>query len=111
MNIRQWEVWKSRPVGFERDHWFVIISGQERCHEPKQIAVDGLACFSYRGSQRKSEVKLNSADGFPQPTLCQCVFIYSLAKSGLHDCVGSVTWERQQQIKKTITEVFRLEPS
>jgi hypothetical protein len=31
MRIHQWEVWKTRPPGFEADHWFVIISGQERC--------------------------------------------------------------------------------
>ena len=23
MKIHQWEVWKTRPPGFEADHWFV----------------------------------------------------------------------------------------
>jgi len=36
MKIRQWEVWKCQPEGFARDHWFVIVSGQERCDEPRQ---------------------------------------------------------------------------
>ena len=108
MKIRQWEVWKSRPPGFERDHWFVVFSGQERCDEPRQILVNGLACFSLRGALLKSEVMLNGADGFPNPTVCQCDLIYSLPKSGLRDGLDPVSWERQQQIKSKIKEVFRL---
>ena len=45
MKIRQWEIWKSRPPGFERDHWFVIVSGQERLDNPQHRQINGLACF------------------------------------------------------------------
>ena len=109
MKLRQWEIWKARPAGFERDHWFVIMSGQERCDEPRQLLVNGLACFSLRGQLLKSEVRLNSADGFQMPTVCQCDYVYSLEKSRLHSGLGSVSWERQQAIKAKLKEVFRLE--
>jgi len=56
MKIRQWEVWKTRPPGFERDHWFVIISGQERLDSARHTQVNGLACFTLRGSPLKTDV-------------------------------------------------------
>ncbi len=108
MKPRQWEIWKSRPAGFERDHWFVICSGQERCDEPRQIMVNGLACFTLRGQALKSEVRLDRADGFDAPTVCQCDYLYALEKSPLHSSMGAVSWERQQQIKAKLKEVFRL---
>ena len=106
--MRQWEVWKARPPGFQTDHWFVIVSGQERCDEPRQLMVNGLACFSLRGSIRKSAVQLNGADGFSASTVCQCDYLYPLEKSKLHSPLGSVSWERQQQLKSKIREVLRL---
>ncbi len=108
MKLRPFEVWKCRPPGFERDHWFVIISNQERCDEPRQLLVNGLACFNLRGQPLKSEVRLNSAEGFPLPTVCQCDFIYALEKSKLHSSQGPVSWERQQAIKAKLKEVLRL---
>ncbi len=30
MKIHQFEIWKARPPGFETDHWFVVVSPQER---------------------------------------------------------------------------------
>jgi mRNA-degrading endonuclease toxin of MazEF toxin-antitoxin module len=108
MKPRQWEIWKAKPPGFEREHWFVIVSGDERCDETRQVLVNGLACFSLRGDPRKSEVRLNGADGFTSPTVCQCDFLYSIPKSILHSNIGNVTWERQQQIKSKLKEVFRL---
>jgi len=107
MKIHQWEVWKSRPPGFERDHWFVIISGQERCDEPRQLNVNGLACFTLRGPLLKSQVQLNSADGFAAPTALQCDYLYGLEKKGLHSSQGLVSWERQQAIKSKVREVLR----
>jgi mRNA-degrading endonuclease toxin of MazEF toxin-antitoxin module len=108
MKMRQWEIWKARPPGFERDHWFVIVSGQERCEEPRQLLVNGLACWTLRGDPRKVEVRLNGADGFEVPTVCQCDFLYSLPKNALHTKLGTVTWERQQHIKSKLKEVLRL---
>ncbi|NOS70298.1 MAG: hypothetical protein HOP33_10250 [Verrucomicrobia bacterium] len=90
MKIRQWEIYKARPPGFEKDHWFVIVSGQERCDEARQLLVNGLACWTLRGDVRKSEVRLNGADGFQSATVCQSDFLYSLPKSGLHSPLGSV---------------------
>lgn len=108
MKLRQWEVWKAKPSGFEREHWFVIMSGPERCDEPRHLNINGLACFTLRGDLRKSEVRLNSADGFAMPTVCQCDFLYSTPKIILHSNIGTVSWERQQQIKSKIKEVLRL---
>jgi hypothetical protein len=108
MNIRQWEIWKCKPEGFERDHWFIIISNQERCSSEHRRSVNGLACFSLRGSPNLTEIRLNGADGFDAPTVCQCDFIYPLTKQKLHSRLGAVAWERQQQIKAKLKEVFRL---
>ncbi|MCI0348017.1 MAG: hypothetical protein L0Z53_01200 [Acidobacteriales bacterium] len=108
MKVRQWEVWKSRPPGFERDHWFVILSPQERCDDPRQLLVNGLACFSLRGTPDKVEVRLNSADGFQTATVCDCDFVYVLEKVKLHSALGLVSWERQQTIKAKLREVLRL---
>ena len=108
MRIRQWEVWKAKPEGFNGDHWFVIVSGQERCDVSQQLLVNGLACWTLRGSLRRSEVQLNGADGFTAPTACQCDFLYSLPKSALHSSLGLVSWERQQQLKSKLEEVLRL---
>lgn len=108
MKIRQWEVWKARPEGFGRDHWFVIASGQERCDAPHQLLVNGVACWSLRGQPRRTEVLLDGADGFTMPTVCQCDFFYSLPKSALHSSLGLVSWERQRQISAKLKEVLRL---
>jgi hypothetical protein len=108
MNIRQWEIWKAKPPGFEKDHWFAIVSGQERCDEPRQLLVNGLACWTLRGDVRKMEVRLDAADGFSAPTVCQCDYVYSLEKSRLHSGQGAVSWERQQQLKSKLKEVLRL---
>ena len=69
MKIRQWEVWKCKPEGFERDHWFVIVSNQERCNSERLLMVNGLACFSLRGEARGTEIRLNGADGFEAATV------------------------------------------
>jgi mRNA-degrading endonuclease toxin of MazEF toxin-antitoxin module len=107
MKPRQWDIWKCKPPGFEREHWFVIISGQERCDASRMQLVNGLACFTLRGSQGPLEVRLNGADGFDLPTVCQCDFIYPLPKSMLHSPLGQVCWERQQQIKSRVKEILR----
>lgn len=68
---------------------------------------NGLACFSLRGEPSKTDVRLNGADGFDVPTVCQCDFVFALPKEKLHDGRGSVSWERQQQIKAKLKEVRR----
>jgi hypothetical protein len=108
MTLRQREIWKPRPPGFERDHWFVILSAQERLDYPHRLLVNGLACYSLHGEPKKLDVRLNGADGFSAPTVCQCDFIFPLEKSKLHSCLGSVSWERQQAITAKLKEVLRL---
>ena len=108
MSVRQWEIWKGRPPGFERDHWFVIASGQERLDSPQHPQVNGLACFTLRGEPLKTDVRLNGADGFEAATVCQCDLIYLLDKTKLHSRIGLVSWERQQQLKYKLREVLRL---
>ena len=70
--------------------------------------VNGLACFTLRGNPLKSEVRLNSADGFDGATVCQCDYLYALPKARIHSKLGFVSWERQQQIKARLKEVLRL---
>jgi hypothetical protein len=108
MRIHHWEVWKSRPPGFNSDHWFVIVSGQERCDEPRQLYVNGLACFTLRGPLGKTEAQLDSAVGFAGPTTVQCDYIYSLEKVTLYSSQGLVSWERKERLKSKLKEVLRL---
>jgi hypothetical protein len=108
MNLHQWEIWKCRPPGFARDHWFVLLSGQERLDHPHRLQINGLACYKLQGEPKKLDVRLNGADGFDGPTVCQCDFIFILDKSALQSCLGAVTWERQQAIKSKLKEVHRL---
>lgn len=108
MSLRQWEIWKGRPQGFAVDHWFVLISGQERLDSPRLPQVNGLACFTLRGQPMPTDVCLNSADGFSARTVCQCDLVYFLDKQKLHSPLGPVSWERQQQIKSKIKELLRL---
>jgi mRNA-degrading endonuclease toxin of MazEF toxin-antitoxin module len=106
--MRQFEIWKAQPAGFESPHYFVIISGDERCQAARQVFVNGLACFTLRGQPSPLEVRLNGADGFDHATVCQCDFLYSLQKSQLKEKLGTVGYERQQQIKERIRNIFRL---
>jgi len=108
MRIRQWEIWKSKPPGFETNHWFVVVSAQERLDNERFTKINGLACFTLRSEPLNTDVRLNSADGFETATVCQCYLVYFLDKSKLHSPLGSVSWERQQRIKGKLKEVFRL---
>lgn len=89
-------------------HWFVILSPPELCADPRELSVNGLACWTLRGEPSKIEVRLNSAEGFDRPTVCACDFLYVLAKRSLSHPLGIVSWERQQLIKAKLKEVFRL---
>lgn len=106
-SLRQWEIWKAKLPDFRVDHWFVLISPQERLDSPKLIQVNGLVCYTLRGEPFKTDVRLNSADGFAAPTVCQCDLVFVLDKRTLYDRAGIVSWERQQQIKTKVKEVLR----
>jgi hypothetical protein len=111
MIVRPWEIWKARPHGVAQDHWFVILAGEERLQSPTHNQINGLACYTLRGSIRSTDVVLNSADGFQARTVCQCDLIYLLEKKMLHSCLGLVSYERQQAIKRKLIEVFRIIPA
>ena len=83
MKLHQGEIWKCRPPGFARDHWFVILSGEERLDHPQRLQVNGLACYKLQGEAKRLDVRLNGADGFDGPTVCQCDFIFILEKASL----------------------------
>jgi hypothetical protein len=69
MKIRQWEIWKAKPAGFETAHWFVILSCAERL-DSNRTAINGLACYTLRAHAAAStDVRLNSTDGFSAATL------------------------------------------
>jgi hypothetical protein len=107
MKIRQWEVWKSKPHGFQNAHWFVVISGQELCDSERSLNVNALACFTLRGAPNPLGVVLDGADGMSAPTIVPCTYFHGLPKASLHDGLGQISWERQQQIKSKIKELFR----
>jgi hypothetical protein len=105
---RQWEIWKHPAMG--RDHWYVLLSGQERL-DSRHEQINGLICFTLRGPLSKTDVALNSADGFQVPTACQCDLIYPADKSRLYDRLGRVSDFRQDAIKRKLIEVLRLTPN
>ena len=107
MKIRPWEVRKATPSGFNYAHWFVIVTNQGRL-DSNRVAVNGLACYTLRGQPEKTDVRLNGADGFSAPTVCPCDHLFVLDKTTLTEPLGLVSWERQQQIKSKLKEVFRL---
>ena len=108
MKLCQWEVWKAQPAGFERPHWFVLLSNQERLESPRHYAVNGLCCFTLRGEPGKSEVRLDAADGLETTSVCGCDFVWVLQKDQLRDGRGFVSWERQQAIKAKLKETLRI---
>ena len=87
MRIRQWDIWKSKPAGFEREHWFVILSAEERL-DSNRSAINGLACYTLRGKKNEFDVVLNGADGFDHPTVCQCDYVYLLDKGSFGFAAG-----------------------
>ena len=86
MKIRQWEIWKAKPEGFETEHWFVVISPQERLNNPRLSKANGLACFTLRGAPLNNDTRLNSADGFETATVCQCDLLYFLENPNFIRC-------------------------
>ena len=102
---QQWEIWKHPAAG--PDHWFVLLSGQERL-DSKHDQVNGLMCGTLRGQLPRTDVALNSADGFEVLTACQCDLVYPVSKSKLYNRIGVVSEFRREAIKRKLIEVFRL---
>jgi mRNA-degrading endonuclease toxin of MazEF toxin-antitoxin module len=108
MKLRQWELWKARPAGFERAHWFVLLSNQERLDSARHHAVNALCCFTLRGKPARTDVRLDAADGLDTASVCDCGFVWVLQKAELTDARGIVSWERMQAIKLRLKETLRL---
>lgn len=106
--MNSFEIWRAKPEGFERAHYFVILSGQERCANPYTQQYNALGCFTLRGKPGKLDIILNGADGLDHPTACQCDFFYILPKTSLLEKKGVVSFERQTKIKELIRNIFRL---
>ena len=105
--MTQFEIWKGRPEGVSKDHWFVLIS------TPRKIAsnaawINGLICYTLRGDPKDEDVRLDYADGFAAATVVPCDFMWALAKGRLSDRIGLVSFERQIQIKAKVKQFFRL---
>jgi hypothetical protein len=109
MTVRQWDIWKHPALG--ADHWYVLISGQERCAAPQAGQLNGLICFSLRGRAASTDVVLDQADGFQRPTVCQCDLFFPIKRADLRDRIGEVSHFRRQAIIRKLIEVFRLIPS
>jgi hypothetical protein len=106
--MNQFEIWRAKPDGFPRAHYFVIISGQERCADVRTQQYNALGCFTLHGKPNKLDVVLNGSDGLDCPTACQCDFLYVLPKTALLEQKGVVAFERQGQIKERLRNIFRL---
>lgn len=109
--MKQWEIWKFRALGFPQDHWFVVISPDERLASQRLHQVNGLACFTLHGDPSPAEVRLNSADGFDHATVCQCDLLFILDKAQARSRIGQVSFERQQAIKRKVISVLRFVPA
>jgi hypothetical protein len=72
MKLRQWEIWKTKPPGFETAHWFVLIIGQERLDSPRFHQVNGLVCFTLRGQMQLTDVRLKER-GRPRHGSCASI--------------------------------------
>jgi len=109
MKIQQWEIWKSPPPGF-------LKKGPLGCdrdrtgtsEQPAPFPGEWLGVFHVApNGPLKTDVRLNSADGFESATVCQCDLLYFLDKNKLHSPL-ECKLERQQLIKSKLKEVFRL---
>src|SRR5438552_121070 len=108
MKLLQWDVWKAKPAGFERAHWFVLLSNQERLDSARHHAVNALCCFTLRGQPANTDIRLDAADGMETASVCDCDLVWMLQKSELSDNRGQVSWERVQAIKAKFKERFRV---
>lgn len=108
MKLRQWEIWKAKPAGFEAAHFFVLASSQETLDSPHSLEVNALAWYTLRGAPEKVDVRLDEGDGLDRPTVCACDFFFTIDKTELQASRGIVSCERQQQLKAKLKEVFRL---
>src|SRR2546425_10786776 len=45
----------SESSEMQRDHWFVILSANEFCADPRELLVNGLACFTFREIRPRSK--------------------------------------------------------
>jgi mRNA-degrading endonuclease toxin of MazEF toxin-antitoxin module len=97
------------PIG---KHPVVVVSPQKIIDEAGIKAVNALLCSSVRGSDRvgSREVYLDDADSLEGATGCQCHAMLLIPKQRFagSSCRGSVSRDRQDQIRRKLRETFEL---
>ena len=89
-------------------HPVVLISHPDRCARGKWVNV--LFCTSQRQSRaiKPFEVMLNGADGLDWETFCDCSIMWVAESDALTRRRGSVSEERQREIKAHLRDFFLL---
>jgi mRNA-degrading endonuclease toxin of MazEF toxin-antitoxin module len=104
--------WDIILYSFEEEgaHPAVIISSQERCHNPDFETVNALICTSAKLNHgpKITEVILDESDGLDWKTAVRCDVIYLLDKEHFRDKRGSVAPLRRKAIARKIVECLRL---
>jgi hypothetical protein len=109
--MNQFEIWKFKPTGFPIAHYFVVLSGPERCADAQALNINALLISTLHGRPKSVQVVLDQTDGLDHPSTCQCDYIYTFPKA----CVwaagakGTVTDLHKQAIKDKLVSIFRLD--
>ena len=106
--MRQWDIYSFEFA--EGTHPAVILSPDEQCVDPNILNLNILFASSVRPVVRPAklhEVMLDQADGLQWKTAVRCNRIHYVMKTALTQPRGHVSPLRQQQICRTIAEVFR----
>lgn len=107
--MRQWEIIMF-PFGEEGSHPVVILSNDERCHNPDIKRVNALLCASARVNRglKLTEEILDETDGLDWKTVVRCDLIHLLPKEQFKERRGEVSQVRRRIIARKLIEVFRL---
>ncbi len=101
--MKAWEIYSADIFG---EHPVVLVSCQARIDAKPEVVV--LGCRTMRpGNEREprgNEVLLDEADGLELKTLCRCDLLFTIDKSKLGRCRGSVTAERQRAMARRIIQ-------
>ena len=108
--MRQWDIYRAAEIEGAR-HPVVVISNDERCSNVHYDMVNVLLCSSapVSGNVRRTEIKLDAADGLDWTTACQCEYFYTFEKSWIEsgERIGTVSHFRKVAICAKIRESLR----
>ncbi len=101
--MKAWDIYSADIFG---EHPVVLVSCQARIDAKLEVVV--LGCRTMRPANerqpRANEVLLDEADGLDLRTLCRCDLLYTVEKSKLGRCRGTVTPERRRQIAQRLIQ-------